>query len=1679
MPNDTVDTLNIEISSITTKANKALDSLAKKLLSVNKALQSVNTGGLRNYARDMGKVSASIKALNGIKINIPNFGGLDKQLEKLSKIDFSKLSDSEKPLKNLASGLKSLDGLQNISVPKLEAKNINSIVNAVGKLQNVDANKIPAVSQGLETVTKSMLQLNTVKTKETGINNTIGSLKRLLEVDMSSFNTSAFKDISNTISSFGNMEDISPGVNRFIASLQKLINAGDKAGQVTLELPKLGNALSKVIKDLSGIKDVSDSVNLFVQSIGRLASAGAKTQQTAGQLRTLAEETLAFFNVMKDAPHISENTIRMTEALAQLASAGGRVGTATSSITGAFDKLSKTSSEAANMIKKVMSTIASATVGTFKKITQISISAASAIKNMAIKISSSFSMITKSGKGLNSVVLNLGNLLKTAVLFKGAQGLMNFSKTAIGLGSDITEVENVVDTAFGSMASKAYNFASTASKQFGLSELAAKQYSGTMMAMLKSSGIAQDAASDMSTTLAGLAGDIASFYNIDTDVAFEKLRAGIGGETEPLKQLGINMNVVNLEAFAMSKGINKSYNEMTLAEQTMLRYSYILAKTGDAQGDFNRTVDSFANQWRLLKLNIQSVSAVIGQGLIAAILPAIKALNKLMEKLMDVAEAFRNFVYTLTGKKLEGSQKGIADMASSGYDASDALGDMADSAKDLEKSLSVLSFDELNQLVKPDEDDKKLSDDIGDFGDALGKNDADSQVNDWAQRIRDAFLNHDWEKLGEEIAKLLNKGLQKIYDVINWKNVGPKITAFVDGFTRTFNSLVDNLDWDLLGRTIGAGVNTIVNTLNLLIEGINWKNLGKKFSEGFRGMIREIEWRNLGNLLGNYFMIAWNILDGFITDMSSKSDAGLTGWAELGNALGEAVNGIFDKVDFTTMANVLVGGFNGVFETLRNFTLTVEWDDIAENITNGLTTMIRGIKWAEAGTSLGMFVTDLFGTFQKIAEETPWVELGEGIGDFLISIPWGTIFENVFNIITDILGGLITGLGGKIISKFDTIGTALADGFNLAFDKLKEFTLSIQWDDIAVNIYTGLNNMIHGIDWADAGSTLSDFVVNLLGVFEDVAENTDWEGLGEGIGTFLSNIDWLTIFQKVFTIISDVLGGLVSGLASTTAGKLGIALVTAIGGIKLVGAGLPIANSLSKELTGTSVTTKIITAITDAFKPATDLFTSGGAIYETLGAGATNLSIAFEGLTGISIPVGASMAGIVAAVVAAVAGIVLAVKDLWDTSESFRDAVTNAFEKVKESLTNAFEKVKDAIEPLWESIKDLGDSLYNFYESSGIKSIVALFATWATTIGGSILSTAIDAISTAFAGFLKILTGAVEIISGVLDVLSGIFSLDFDKAVEGFKSVGQGIVDAFSGLAEILFGVAGDIISGLLEGIADAFSDMGGWLKEHILDPFINKFKDLFGIHSPSTVMAEQGKYIIEGLLEGLKNTIDSVLDWIAKIPGWIREKLGDAKNWLVGKGKDVITGLKNGLTSNWNSVTSWLKEIPQKIKSAIPNLFNIGKEIIQNFINGFKSLHIPTPHFQQTGTMSIAGIDTPIPTFGVEWYKTGGLFDSPSVIGVGEAGREVVLPLENQRTMSMVADSIMSKASSSMDEETLTNAVARGVAMAMMNNQQNPINVTCYAELKTENDEVLARAVTRGQEKIDYRMNPTPQFGY
>lgn len=216
----------------------------------------------------------------------------------------------------------------------------------------------------------------------------------------------------------------------------------------------------------------------------------------------------------------------------------------------------------------------------------------------------------------------------------GAGALIKVANDAIELASDLTEVQNVVDTTFGKSSKQIDKWAQSAIDIFGLSELQAKKFTGSLGAMMKSSGLSEKAIVEMSTKMTGLSGDFASFYNLPIEEAFDKIRAGISGETEPLKRLGINMSVANMEAFALTKNITKKWKAMTQAEQTTLRYNYLMKVSKDAQGDFNKTLaTSYANQKRVLGVQFDQFLARMAVNILPALTEGFKSLNKIMSGL--------------------------------------------------------------------------------------------------------------------------------------------------------------------------------------------------------------------------------------------------------------------------------------------------------------------------------------------------------------------------------------------------------------------------------------------------------------------------------------------------------------------------------------------------------------------------------------------------------------------------------------------------------------------------------------------------------------------------------------------------------------------------------------------------------------------------------------------------------------------------------------------------------------------------------------------------------------------------------------------------------------------------------------------------------------------------------------
>ena len=216
---------------------------------------------------------------------------------------------------------------------------------------------------------------------------------------------------------------------------------------------------------------------------------------------------------------------------------------------------------------------------------------------------------------------------------KIGKALLDIGKDAVAAASDLAEVQNVVDVTFGESSNKIEAWAKAAGAQFGLTETQAKRFTSTLGAMMKSAGMSGDKIADVSTDLAGLAADMASFYNLDFETAFQKIRSGLSGETEPLKQLGINMSVANLNAFALQQGLSKTFDQMSQGEQTMLRYQYLMQATADAQGDFSRTSDGYANSVRKLQTNVDQLKTTLGKGFIDVVTEATGFLNTFIESL--------------------------------------------------------------------------------------------------------------------------------------------------------------------------------------------------------------------------------------------------------------------------------------------------------------------------------------------------------------------------------------------------------------------------------------------------------------------------------------------------------------------------------------------------------------------------------------------------------------------------------------------------------------------------------------------------------------------------------------------------------------------------------------------------------------------------------------------------------------------------------------------------------------------------------------------------------------------------------------------------------------------------------------------------------------------------------------
>lgn len=530
----------------------------------------------------------------------------------------------------------------------------------------------------------------------------------------------------------------------------------------------------------------------------------------------------------------------------------------------------------------------------------------------------------------------------------------------------------------------------------------------------------------------------------------------------------------------------------------------------------NQSISSLMSAMTQLKNSFATAFAPI----LSVVTPYLTTFINLISKAVTYVGMF---IAALTGQdtftKAVGVQEdyaaGLRDTADSANDAADATEAAADATNDY-----LSGLDEVNRFTT----DKPAVGNAGGggsggggtpgtgvgIGDMFETVKIENSIAKLADKIKALIKAEDWVGLGAYMASGINKGLRKLYDVINWNNVGPKITYFVNAFTRTFNSLVDNIDWDLLGRTIGAGINTIVNTLNLLITGIDWVNLGKKFAEGVMGIVREVNWNNLGQLIGNKFMIAWRIFYGFVTNLN---------YEEIGLAIADGINGLLKTLDLGMLAAGLSTFVVGVLEMLSTTIKNTNWEEVGQQIAEAL----RNIDWF--GIAAGLFDVGLQlinGLLEAFGELPLPVQLAAAaIGGFFAALAVSSIITSVIGLVQGlitVIGGVASVLGGPLtlaIVAIIAIGALLIanwDDIKAAFLKFKEDIVN-KWTLMTTAIKEAAKALAEGAK--EAFETLKENVRVLFGKIQDVCQR---------FGDWLKNAftkDW----RKEF----GILGGIVEG----------------------------------------------------------------------------------------------------------------------------------------------------------------------------------------------------------------------------------------------------------------------------------------------------------------------------------------------------------------------------------------------------------------------------------------------------------------------------------------------------------------------------------------------------------------------
>lgn len=1122
-----------------------------------------------------------------------------------------------------------------------------------------------------------------------------------------------------------------------------------------------------------------------------------------------------------------------------------------------------------------------------------------------------------------------------------------FTKSCLDLGSNLSEVQNVVDVTFGSMAGKVNDFADTAIEKFGLSETVAKKMMGTYGAMSKAFGFNPQEVYDMSEAITGLTADVASFYNLETDEAYTKMKSIWTGETETLKDLGVVMTQTALDQYALNEGFGKTTAAMTEQEKVLLRYQFVQSQLSDASGDFARTSDGWANQVRVLTLRFQQLKATLGQGFINLFTPIVKMINTFIAGLQGAANAFLRLTEIITGKEsgsLGSVTSDMGDISGAAGDASDNISNIGDSAAGAAKKAqrALMGFDQIQKLSENSSSNGSggstggvSSAGSGAIASELSKaNEEASKLEknlvEMVDKVKKAWQTGDFTEIGEMIGQKINEGLGSI----GWDDIKETVKKISKSVATFLNGAIGETDWSLVGGTIAEGINTGVLGIDTFLTTFDWKNAAKAVAETFNGFLNTTDWELIGQTIADGINSITDFLVTLVKEIDFKAAA---------DAVGETFSGFCKNIDMGDAAKVILT----VLSTKLALKATKElFEEAGSSISKALAKKLAEKLGVEIGKEAGIGTAIKTGIEKHSELSGIAVKAGITITTAVVGFKIGNwIYENTtFSKFADAVAEWMVNEEGEIsITRAITLS-------------LTSLIVSISTSKLLASAAGAVTTALAG------GIPVTGVKLAITSVVANIATGAEvvWSGLS-GLVSSMGTTICAALKTDLPLLFTE--GTFATSATAIVAGFAG-AVIAAIGGWNL-------GNLIYECVTGEDVDD---IDWGDYLGKNFHISEWGDAIKQLIIDGAKNwnpIQWIYEAITGKEHQENSGFDFYVNVVGSIDAGAKL-IKDWFsEKKEQTKEFFANAKGKVESTFTemkekwesvkdSAVTKIADAKEKIPGAIEDLKEKFNSIKDSEAVKKVTGKVDEWFTKTKDTFSKLTSDTAK-------KTVTGAVD--KWFDDAKSKFSKLTSNTA----KKTITGTIDKWFDKAKAAFNSVGNKTAKVTAKFKDTASDLKKKGKEmitKIIEGFKSKVLPSFRVTYSTNVSALQ-KAVYKAF----------------NLPGWPSLHFA-AQGGLFGKSGEVVVTRENGapeLVGRYGNKTGVMNndQIVSSVSQGVRNA--VGSSVFQA-VKSAMAISIPRMRTPQLAVTSSSSSEDRIMQR---------ILDTLTIISEGEANAEVIATLK------------------------------------------------------------------------------------